>query len=195
MKVRASRVKARFCNSTKPKLQKNNVFMRKVIALVVVMACAMSMMAESRTLVAYFSATGRTKAVAQDIARVNGFDLWEIEAYEPYTAADLNWRDAQSRSSIEMADSTERPTIRICTDLRPYDTIYVGFPIWWGICPRIIQSWVENNILDDKVLIPFATSGSSTIDKAVQFLRSTYPQYNWQDGFLLNNYTEKAIKF
>ena len=124
--------------------------MRKVIALVVVMACAMSMMAESRTLVAYFSATGRTKAVAQDIARVNGFDLWEIEAYESYTAADLNWRDAQSRSSIEMADTTERPTIRICTDLRPYDTIYVGFPIWWGICPRIIQSWVENNILDDR---------------------------------------------
>ncbi|MCQ2340470.1 MAG: flavodoxin [Paludibacteraceae bacterium] len=169
--------------------------MRKVIALVVVMACAMSMMAESRTLVVYFSATGRTKAVAQDIARVNGFDLWEIEAYEPYTEADLNWRDAQSRSSIEMADSTERPTIRICTDLRPYDTIYVGFPIWWGICPRIIQSWVENNILDEKVLIPFATSGSSTIDKAVQFLRSTYPQYNWQDGLLLNNYTEEAIKF
>lgn len=170
--------------------------MRKVVAIMIVLAGLLPVIkAENRTLVAYFSATGRTKAVAQDIARVNGFDLWEIEAYEPYTEADLNWRDAQSRSSIEMADSTERPTIRICTDLRPYDTIYVGFPIWWGICPRIIQSWVENNILDGKVLIPFATSGSSSIYKAVLFLRSTYPQYNWQDGVLLNNYTEKTITF
>ncbi len=169
--------------------------MRKVFAIIIMLAGMLPVMGESRTLVAYFSATGRTKAVAQDIAMVNGFDLWEIEAYEPYTVADLNWRDAQSRSSIEMADSTERPTIRICTNLRPYDTIYLGFPIWWGICPRIIQSWVENNILDGKVLIPFATSGSSTIDKAVLFLRSTYPQYNWQEGLLLNDYTKESLKF
>lgn len=153
----------------------------------------LAMQANAKTLVAYFSATGITKAAAQDVARVGGFDLWEIEAYEPYTAADLDWRNQQSRSSIEMNDPEERPTIRICTDLRPYDTIYLGFPIWWGICPRIIQSWVENNLLDGKTLIPFATSGSSTIDKAVQFLRETYPQYRWQDGKLLNEYTDQTL--
>ncbi|MCQ2333898.1 MAG: flavodoxin [Paludibacteraceae bacterium] len=153
----------------------------------------LAMQANAKTLVAYFSATGITKAAAQDVARVGGFDLWEIEAYEPYTAADLDWRNQQSRSSIEMNDPEERPTIRICTDLRPYDTIYLGFPIWWGICPRIIQSWVENNLLDGKTLIPFATSGSSTIDKAVQLLRETYPQYRWQDGKLLNEYTDQTL--
>lgn len=153
----------------------------------------LAMQANAKTLVAYFSATGITKAAAQDVARVGGFDLWEIEAYEPYTAADLDWRNQQSRSSIEMNDPEERPTIRICTDLRPYDTIYLGFPIWWGICPRIIQSWVENNLLDGKTLIPFATSGSSTIDKAVQFLRETYPKYRWQDGKLLNEYTDQTL--
>lgn len=153
----------------------------------------LAMQANAKTLVAYFSATGITKAAAQDVARVGGFDLWEIEVYEPYTAADLDWRNQQSRSSIEMNDPEERPTIRICTDLRPYDTIYLGFPIWWGICPRIIQSWVENNLLDGKTLIPFATSGSSTIDKAVQFLRETYPKYRWQDGKLLNEYTDQTL--
>ena len=154
----------------------------------------LTMQANAKTLVAYFSATGTTKAVAEDLTRVGSFDLWEIEAYEPYTNDDLNWRNKQSRSSLEMADPEERPTIRICTDLRPYDTIYLGFPIWWGICPRIIQSWVENNLLDGKTLIPFATSGSSPIDGAVQFLRDTYPQYNWQDGKLLNEYTDDTLK-
>lgn len=168
--------------------------MKKTLLLTALMASIFAMAQEQKTLVAYFSATGTTKAVAQDIARVGGFDLWEIEAYEPYTEADLNWRDKQSRSSLEMANTEERPTIRICTDLRPYKTIYLGFPIWWGICPRIIQSWVENNLLDGKVLIPFATSGSSTIDQAVQFLRDTYPQYNWQDGKLLNEYTDETLR-
>lgn len=162
--------------------------------LMIILLAALAMQVNAKTLVAYFSATGTTKAVAQDLARVGGFDLWEIEAFEPYTEADLDWRNKQSRSSLEMSDLEERPTIRICTDLRPYDTIYLGFPIWWGICPRIIQSWVENNLLDGKKLIPFATSGSSTIDKAVQFLHDTYPQYNWQNGKLLNEYTDKTLK-
>lgn len=147
----------------------------------------------AQTLVAYFSATGTTKAVAEDLARVGGFELWEIVASEPYTDADLDWRNDKSRSSLEMADPQERPTVRECTNIEPYDTIYVGFPIWWGICPRIIQSWVDNNVLDGKVLIPFATSGSSGIDGAVKFLRKTYPQYNWQDGKLLNDYTEESL--
>lgn len=155
---------------------------------------SIALQANAQTLVAYFSATGTTKAAAQDLARVGEFELWEIAAFEPYTEADLDWRNKQSRSSIEMADSNERPTILACTYIEPYDTIYVGFPIWWGICPRIIQSWIDNNDLKGKTLIPFATSGSQGIEGAVQFLRKTYPQYNWQDGKLLNQYTDETLK-
>ena len=144
---------------------------------------------EAKTLVAYFSATGTTRAVAKKIADEQKATLWEIEAAEPYTAADLDWRNKQSRSSLEMNDPEARPTIKQCTDIRPYDTIYIGYPIWWGICPRIINSWIDNNIpqLEGKVLIPFATSGSSTIEQSVEYLRTTYPTLNWQDGLLCNH--------
>ena len=155
---------------------------------------AFSLQTQAQTLVAYFSATGTTKKVAEDISRVGGFELWRIEAYEPYTDADLNWRNKQSRSSLEMADSNERPTVKACTYIEPYDTIFVGFPIWWGICPRIIQSWIDNNELAGKTLIPFATSGGGGIETAVAFLRKSYPQYNWQDGKLLNDYSEETLK-
>ena len=142
---------------------------------------------EAKTLVAYFSATGTTKAAAQKIAREQKATLWEIEAAEPYTAADLDWRNKQSRSSVEMNDPEARPAIKQCTNIQPYDTIYVGYPIWWGICPRIINSWIDNNLpqLEGKVLIPFATSGGSTIGKSVEYLRTTYPSLNWQDGKLM----------
>lgn len=155
---------------------------------------SIALQVHAQTLVAYFSATGTTKKAAEDLARVGGFELWEIAAYQPYTEADLDWRNKQSRSSIEMADTNERPTILMCTDIRSYDTIYVGFPIWWNICPRIIQSWIDNNDLTGKTLIPFATSGGDGIDNAVKFLRQTYPQYTWQNGKLLNEYTDESLK-
>ena len=144
---------------------------------------------KQKTLIAYFSATGTTKAAAQRLASEHDAVLWEIEPAEPYTAADLDWRDANSRSSREMKDPEERPTIKQCTDITPYDTIYVGFPIWWGICPRIINSWIDNNLeqLKSKTLVPFATSGSSGIEDAVAYLRKTYPELNWQKGKLMNN--------
>lgn len=144
-------------------------------------------------LVAFFSATGTTEKVANDLATVTGATLWQIEPMQAYTAEDLDWRNKQSRSSVEMNDPDERPTIKMCTDIRPYDTIYLGFPIWWGICPRIIQSWIENNDFTGKRIIPFATSGSSSIDGAVEFLRTSYPQYNWVDGLLLNSYTKEEL--
>jgi len=143
---------------------------------------------EMKTLVAYFSATGTTKAAAQRLAAQHNAVLWEIEPAEPYTAADLNWRDPNSRSSLEMNDPDERPMIKQCTNIMPYDTIFVGFPIWWGICPRIINSWIDNNLeqLQGKTLVPFATSGSSGIEEAVAYLRKTYPTLTWQNGLLLN---------
>ena len=143
---------------------------------------------QAKTLVAYFSATGTTKAAAQLIAKEHNAAIWEIEAAEPYSAADLDWRNKQSRSSLEMSDPEARPAIKQCTDITPYDTIYLGYPIWWGICPRIINSWLDNNLpqLEGKTLIPFATSGSSTIEQSVKYLRQNYHTLNWQDGVLMN---------
>ena len=158
---------------------------RIILALV---SAAMMMPMNAKTLVAYFSATGTTKAAAEKLAQQHNAVLWEIEPAEPYTAADLDWRDPKSRSSVEMNNPEERPMIKQCTNVMPYDTVYVGFPIWWGICPRIINSWLDNNEpqLQGKVLIPFATSGSSGIEEAEDYLRKTYPSLNWQKGLLLN---------
>jgi len=159
--------------------------LHKIFAIAVASIIALGM--EAKTLVAYFSATGTTKIAAAKIAREQKASLWEIEADESYTAADLDWRNPQSRSSIEMNERKARPAIKQCTDVTPYDTIYVGFPIWWDICPRIIDTWLDNNLeqLEGKTLIPFATSGSSTIDGAVRYLRRTYPSLQWQEGRLM----------
>lgn len=152
--------------------------MKKLITLLLLLAVSMAM--NAKTLVAYFSATGITKAAAEQIAAKQQADLWEIVPNEPYTEADLDWRNDQSRSSIEMKDPAERPMIKMCTDISSYDTIYLGFPIWWNTCPRIINSWIDNNDLTGKRIILFYTSGSSTIDGALNDLRTIYPQYNWE---------------
>jgi len=158
---------------------------RIILALV---CAAMMMPMNAKTLVAYFSATGTTKAAAEKLAKQHNAFLWEIEPAQHYTAADLDWRNPNSRSSLEMNDADERPMIKQCIDVTPYDTVYVGFPIWWGICPRIINSWLDNNEpqLQGKTLIPFATSDSSGIDEADVYLRKTYPSLSWQQGLLLN---------
>ena len=160
--------------------------MRRII-LALVCAIMMGSM-NAKTLVAYFSATGTTKAAAEKLAKQHDATLWEIEPAEHYTAEDLDWRNPKSRSSIEMNDPEERPTIKRCMLIAPYDTIYIGFPIWWGICPRIINSWLDNNVfqLEGKTLIPFATSGSSGIEDAETYLKKTYPTLSWKKGLLLN---------
>lgn len=165
--------------------------MRKILTIIL-LALATTLSAQyydtdQHVLVAFFSATGTTRQVAQILAQEHNGRLWEIEPMEAYLPEDLDWKNPDSRSSLEMADPNERTIIKMCTWIDPYDTIYLGFPIWWGICPRIINSWIENNILDGKVIIPFATSGSSTIEKAVAYLRETYPDVNFTDGILMNN--------
>ena len=161
--------------------------MRKIFLLCMAVMMTVAGL-EAKTLVVYFSATGTTKAAAEQIAKDQKADLWEIVPAEKYTAADLDWRDKQSRSSIEMADPDARPAIKQCTNILPYDVIYVGYPIWWGICPRIINSWIDNNLpqLEGKKLIPFATSGSSTIEQSVQYLHKAYPTLKWENGQLKN---------
>ena len=143
----------------------------------------------NKTLVAYFSASGTTKGIAQQLAKVAGADLHEIKPAKAYTRADLDWHDKQSRSSVEMADKSSRPAITDkLANMADYQTIYVGFPIWWGICPRIINSWIDNNLpqLEGKTMIPFATSGSSGIEDAEAYLKKTYPTLQWKKGRLMN---------
>ena len=160
--------------------------MKRIVLALICAACITGM--NAKTLVAFFSATGTTKVAATKLAKQHNARLWEIEAAERYTMADLDWRNDQSRSSLEMKDPDERPMIKQCTDVTPYDTVYIGFPIWWGICPRIINSWLDNNLpqLEGKTMIPFATSGGSGIGEAEEYLKKTYPSLKWQKGMLLN---------
>ena len=150
---------------------------------------------ESKILVAYFSASGVTKGVAEQLAEVTGGTLHEIKPVQPYTDADLDWRDKQSRSSVEMQDKKSRPAITDkLTNMQDYDVIYVGFPIWWYTCPTIINTFMEAYDFKGKTVIPFATSGGSTIDKACEDLKAAYPDVNWKEGKLLNGASKKDLE-
>lgn len=150
---------------------------------------------EMKRLVAYFSATGVTKGVAEQLAKVAGADLHEIKPEQPYTDADLDWHNKQSRSSVEMADKNSRPAITdILDNMADYDVIYVGFPIWWYTAPTIINTFMESYDFKGKTVIPFATSGGSTIEKACEDLKAAYPDVNWKDGKLLNNATGSDLQ-
>lgn len=128
----------------------------------------------SKKLVAYFSASGTTKRVAEDLARAAGADIYEIEPEVPYTKADLNWMDKQARSTIEMNDHGSRPAIKDTDAKIPeYDTVFVGFPVWWYIAPTIINTFLEKYDFSGKTIILFATSGGSGFGKAVENLRSS----------------------
>ena len=120
----------------------------------------------SKKLVAYFSASGVTAKVAETLAEAIGADIFEIEPKVPYTEADLNWMDKKARSTIEMSDPASRPEIAAKRDnMKDYDTIFVGFPIWWYVSPTIINTFLESYDLTGKTIIPFATSGGSDIGK------------------------------
>lgn len=116
----------------------------------------------SKALVAYFSASGVTKKLAQTLAEAIGADLFEIEPKVPYTRADLNWMDKQSRSTIEMQNPASRPELAgTCKSIADYDTVFVGFPIWWYVAPTIVNTFLESCDLTGKTVVPFATSGGS----------------------------------
>ena len=116
----------------------------------------------SKTLVAYFSASGTTAKVAQKMAEAIGADLFEIKPEKPYTSADLNWQNKNSRSSVEMNDRSSRPAIGVkVADMAQYSVVFVGFPIWWYREPSIIDTFMESYDFAGKMVIPFATSGGS----------------------------------
>ena len=139
--------------------------------------------AHSDVLVAYFSATGTTKGVAERIASVTGGDLYEILAAEPYTEADLNYNDNSSRSTSEQNDKSVRPEIGSDDiSLERYTTIYLGFPIWWGEEPRILDTFVEKYNFDGITVIPFCTSGSSGIGRSGPNMEELAGSGTWLQG-------------
>jgi multimeric flavodoxin WrbA len=143
---------------------------------------------DSKILITYFSATGNTAEVAKSLAELLETDICEIVPEELYSDADLNWHNEQSRSSVEMKDSLSRPAIKkITKDLGDYDVVLIGYPIWWNLAPRVINTFIENNDLKGKEILLFATSGGSDIDNSMNVLRTTYPHLNIVDGMLLND--------
>jgi len=130
----------------------------------------------AKTLVAYFSASGVTKALAQRLAGAIGADIFEIVPETPYTDADLNWRDQSSRSSVEMKDKSFRPPVASkVEDMGQYSTVFVGFPIWWYVAPTIINTFLEGYDLTGKRVVPFATSGMSGMGKTNAELAGSCP--------------------
>ena len=128
----------------------------------------------SRKLVAYFSATGVTKKLAERVSKIVGADLHEIVPKEIYTEEDLNWMNENSRSSIEMKNKSFRPEIaNKINNIDDYDTIYVGFPIWWYVAPTIINTFLESYNLTGKTIIPFATSGESLMGNTNKELKNS----------------------
>ena len=147
----------------------------------------------SKILVAYFSASGTTARLAKNIADTLGGDLFAIEPVEPYTAADLNWNNAHSRSSVEMNDKSSRVAIAgKVENMADYDTIVIGYPIWWGVAPHIINSFLESYDLTGKTVIPFATSGGSGIGNPENYLKTSAKGATLRGGKLLRVTAGKA---
>ena len=150
----------------------------------------------AKTLVAYFSASGTTAKVAKDLAEATGADLFEIEPQEPYTRADLNWNNRKSRSSVEMNDKSARPEIKNkVADMDSYDTVIVGFPIWWGVAPRIIETFLESYDFSGKTILPFCTSGGSGVGRSDKELhKNVSSDVKWGKGVQINRPDANAIK-
>ena len=142
---------------------------------------------ERDVLVVYFSATGTTKGVAEKIAKLTGADIYEIVPSQPYSAADLNWNDKNSRTSLETNDPACRPEIAgEDPDLKGYSTIYIGYPIWWGDIPRIMSTFVEKYDFDEITMIPFCTSGGSGVGRSDDNLKEQAGSGEWVEGTRLN---------
>ncbi len=148
-----------------------------------------------KTLVAYFSCTGTTKKLAEDLNEVVNGTLYEIKPSQTYSDEDLNWMDKKSRSSIEMQDKSSRPEIvDDLTSVDEYDTIYIGFPIWWYQAPTIINTFLEKYNLDGKTIIPFATSGSSGMGKTNDYLIDSCPGAILKEGKRFSNPTKEELE-
>lgn len=148
----------------------------------------------SKKLVAYFSCSGVTARKAKELAEAAGADLFEIRPKVPYSPADLDWTDPKSRSTLEMKDPAARPEIAQMPDLTGYDTVFVGFPVWWYVAPAIIRTFLESADFSGKTVIPFATSGGSGLGRTEENLKPLCSgQTHWKPGRLLNGVSGKAL--
>ncbi len=151
---------------------------------------------DTKILVAYFSCTGTTENVAKAIADATGAQLYQITPATAYTSADLNWQDSNSRSSVEMKDDNSRPELAgEPLDISNYDVVFIGYPIWWDLCPRAVNTFIEKYDFSGKTVILFATSGSSAISNSAKQLQKLYPNINWKEGKLLNGGAKQAAEW
>ena len=149
----------------------------------------------AKKLVAYFSASGVTAKMAKALAEVTGADLFEIQPVVPYTNADLDWMNKKSRSSVEMSDPASRPEIENkVPDMDQYDTVFVGFPIWWYVAPTIINTFLESYDFSGKTVAAFATSGGSGMGKTDSVLKKSAPSANWKEGKRFGSTDKNALK-
>ncbi len=148
-----------------------------------------------KKLVAYFSASGVTKNAAERLAKAAGAHLFEIKPAVGYTSADLDWTNKKSRSSVEMNNPDSRPEIaERLPNMEDYDTIFIGFPIWWYVAPTIINTFIESYDFSGKTIIPFATSGGSGMGKTVEVLKPLCPNANWIKGKMLNGVSDSELE-
>lgn len=149
--------------------------------------------AETKILVAYFSCTGNTESVAKSISKATGGTLYKITPKKAYTSADLDWTNKNSRSSIEMNDDNSRPELSGETiEMNEYNIVFIGYPIWWDLCPRPVNTFIEKYNLSGKTVIPFATSGGSSINNSIKQLKKLYPNVKWEEGRLFNRGSKQA---
>lgn len=141
----------------------------------------------SKALVAFFSSSGETKEVAEWIVEATGNDCYEIKPAEPYTEADLNYTEPDCRATAEMNDPDCRPALAGKADVSDYDTVLLGFPIWFYAAPRVVNSFIEQTDLAGKKIIPFATSGMGGLKEAVDKLKAQYPALDFEDGKCFEN--------
>lgn len=154
-----------------------------VLTVMIMTVCSAK---EPKVLITYFSASGTTKSLSQDLAKATGADLFEIEGAQPYTAEDVNLGNREARAFKEMADKSFRPEIKGKPDkLKSYDVVFIGFPIWGDAAPNIIYTFIEQNDLKDKTVIIFSTSGSSNLTNSYNKLKAQYPDLNLVEGTTL----------
>ena len=149
-----------------------------------------------KVLVAVYSASGVTRRVGEEIARISGGDFFEIMPKEPYTSADLDWTNKRSRSSVEMNDPSARPEIaNSVPNMDAYETVIIGFPIWWGVAPRIIDTFLESCDFSGKTIIPFCTSGGSGVGRSDTALhKNVSGDVKWEKGAQINRPNENEIR-
>ena len=149
---------------------------------------------DKKILVAYFSASGTTKRAASLLAKAANADLFEIQPKTSYTAADLDWRNKKSRSSLEMNDPSSRPEIKNRVEnLSDYDAVFLGFPVWWYTAPTIIKTFLEAHDFSGKEIVLFATSGGSDLGKTENALKPCAPNAVWKGGKLINGASESSL--